>query len=33
MTPKELYDWAVEHGAQDYDILVDGDARFKTEYV
>lgn len=26
MTPKELYDWAVEHGAQDYDILVDGDA-------
>lgn len=26
MTPKELYDWAVEHGAQDYDIMVDGDA-------
>lgn len=26
MTPQELYDWAVEHGAQDYDILVDGDA-------
>lgn len=26
MTPKELYDWAVENGAQDYDILVDGDA-------
>lgn len=26
MTPKELYDWAVEQGAQDYDIMVDGDA-------
>ncbi|MBS6993167.1 MAG: hypothetical protein KH156_13435 [Alistipes sp.] len=22
MTPKELYDWAVENGAQDYDIKV-----------
>ena len=26
MTPKELYDWAVERGAEDYDIMVDGDA-------
>lgn len=26
MTPKELYDWAVENGAEDYDITVDGDA-------
>ena len=26
MTPKKLYDWAVEQGAQDYDIMVDGDA-------
>ena len=26
MTPKELYDWAVGQGAQDYDIMVDGDA-------
>lgn len=22
MTPKELYDWAVERGAEDYDIKV-----------
>ena len=22
MTPKEIYDWAVENGAQDYDIKV-----------
>ena len=22
MTPKELYDWAVENGAEDYDMLV-----------
>ena len=26
MTPKELYDWAVERGAEGYDIMVDGDA-------
>ena len=26
MTPKELYDWAVERGAEDYHIMVDGDA-------
>lgn len=26
MTPKEIYDWAVENGAEDYDITVDGDA-------
>lgn len=24
MTPKELYEWALEHAAEDYDILVDG---------
>lgn len=23
MTPKEFYEWAVEHGAEDYDIKVD----------
>ena len=22
MTPKELYDWAVENGAEDYDLRV-----------
>lgn len=26
MTPKELYEWAVERGVEDYDITVDGDA-------
>ena len=24
MTPKELYEWAIEHEAQDYDVLVNG---------
>lgn len=23
MTPKELYDWAIEHGCEDYDIKID----------
>ncbi len=23
MTPKELYDWAVENGAEDYDIRIE----------
>lgn len=23
MTPKELYDWAVEHKCEDYDIKID----------
>ena len=22
MTPKELYEWAIEHGAEEYDVLV-----------
>lgn len=25
MTPKELYEWVVERGVEDYDITVDGD--------
>lgn len=24
MSPKELYDWAVQNEVEDYDILVDG---------
>lgn len=24
MTPKELYEWAIDHGAEEYDILVNG---------
>lgn len=24
MTPKELYEWAIEHEAEDYDVLVNG---------
>jgi hypothetical protein len=24
VTPKELYDWAVQNEVEDYDILVDG---------
>ena len=24
MTPKELYDWAVEHNAENYDVMVNG---------
>lgn len=24
MTPKELYEWAMEHGAEEYDVLVNG---------
>lgn len=24
MTPKELYDWAVERGTENFDILVNG---------
>lgn len=23
MTPKELYDWAVENGAEDYDLRIE----------
>lgn len=32
MTPKELYDWAVENGAEEYDIRIEWMREYEFSY-